>query len=216
MHGVLGMTSRFNTVLSAVLILGCTGTSPETGDATDDTLTDNTAGVVFGQAPPAVGGIPSVIMLSPGDDGNPTFDADPVIDQFGLVFSPNILLVGVGQTVTFTNSESLAHNVNMRHIETDVIVLNVDTDPAESAVYTFDELGGYDVGCDVHPGMTAFVFASPTPYTVFANLDGGFTLSGVPPGSYTLTVWSTDMALSTERTVQVGEERTRLDAGPLS
>ncbi|GIS79015.1 MAG: hypothetical protein CM1200mP14_05810 [Gammaproteobacteria bacterium] len=43
----------------------------------DATLTDNTAGVVFGQAPPAVGGIPSVIMLSPGDDGNPTFDADP-------------------------------------------------------------------------------------------------------------------------------------------
>ena len=120
------MSSRFNTVLSAVLILGCTGTSPETGDATDDTLTDNTAGVVFGQAPPAVGGIPSVIMLSPGDDGNPTFDPDPVIDQFGLVFSPNILLVGVGQTVTFTNSESLAHNVNLRHIETDVIVLDVD------------------------------------------------------------------------------------------
>ena len=151
------MTSRFNTVLSAVLILGCTGTSPETGDATDDTLTDNTAGVVFGQAPAAVGGIPSVIMLSPGDDGNPTFDADPVIDQFGLVFSPNILLVGVGQTVTFTNSESLAHNVNMRHIETDVIVLDVDTDPTESAVYTFDELGGYDVGCD------CLLYTSPSP-----------------------------------------------------
>ena len=213
------MISRFNTILSVVLIVGCTGTSSETEEAMDHTLPANEVGVVFGQAPAAMGGIPSVIMLSPasgGDNGAPVFDPDPVIDQFGLVFSPNILLVGVGQTVTFTNSESLAHNVNMRHIETGAFVLDVDTDPTESAVYTFDELGGYDVRCDVHPGMTAFVFASPTPYTVFADLDGGFTLSGVPPGSYTLTVWSTDMALGSERTVQVGEEQTELDAGPLS
>jgi plastocyanin len=150
------------------------------------------------------------------DNSAPVFDPDPVIDQFGLVFSPNILLIGMGQSVTFTNSESLAHNVNLRQIETDAMVLNVDTDPTESAQYTFDESGGYDVRCDVHPGMTAFVFASPTPYTVFANLDGEFTLSGVPPGSYTLTVWSTDEALNSERTVEVGEGRTELDAGPVS
>jgi len=213
------MTSRFNTVLSAVLVLGCTGTSPETEGATDDTLPTNAAGVVFGQAPAAVGGIPSVVMMSSAsgeDNSAPVFDPDPVIDQFGLVFSPSILLIGMGQSVTFTNSESLAHNVNLRQIETDAMVLNVDTDPTESAQYTFDESGGYDVRCDVHPGMTAFVFASPTPYTVFANLDGEFTLSGVPPGSYTLTVWSTDEALNSERTVEVGEGRTELDAGPVS
>lgn len=213
------MTSRFNTVLSAVLVLGCTGASPETEGATDDTLPANAAGVVFGQASAAVGGIPSVVMLSSAsgeDNSAPVFDPDPVIDQFGLVFSPSILLIGMGQSVTFTNSESLAHNVNLRQIETDAMVLNVDTDPTESAQYTFDESGGYDVRCDVHPGMTAFVFASPTPYTVFANLDGEFTLSGVPPGSYTLTVWSTDEALNSERTVEVGEGRTELDAGPVS
>ena len=213
------MTSRFNTVLSAVLVLGGTGTSPETEGATDDTLPTNAAGVVFGQAPAAVGGIPSVVMMSSAsgeDNSAPVFDPDPVIDQFGLVFSPSILLIGMGQSVTFTNSESLAHNVNLRQIETDAMVLNVDTDPTESVQYTFDESGGYDVRCDVHPGMTAFVFASPTPYTVFANLDGEFTLSGVPPGSYTLTVWSTDEALNSERTVEVGEGRTELDAGPVS
>jgi len=205
--------------MSAVLVLGCTGTSPETEGATDDTLPTNAAGVVFGQAPAAVGGIPSVVMMSSAsgeDNSAPVFDPDPVIDQFGLVFSPSILLIGMGQSVTFTNSESLAHNVNLRQIETDAMVLNVDTDPTESAQYTFDESGGYDVRCDVHPGMTAFVFASPTPYTVFANLDGEFTLSGVPPGSYTLTVWSTDEALNSERTVEVGEGRTELDAGPVS
>jgi plastocyanin len=213
------MTSRFNTVLSAVLVLGCTGTSPETEGATDDTLPTNAAGVVFGQAPAAVGGIPSVVMMSSAsgeDNSAPVFDPDPVIDQFGLVFSPSILLIGMGQSVTFTNSESLAHNVNLRQIKTDAMVLNVDTDPTESVQYTFDESGGYDVRCDVHPGMTAFVFASTTPYTVFANLDGEFTLSGVPPGSYTLTVWSTDEALNSERTVEVGKGRTELDARPVS
>ena len=47
------------------------------------------------------------------------------------------MLVERGQTVTFTNSESLAHNVNLRHLETDKMVFDVDTDPDENAYYKF-------------------------------------------------------------------------------
>ena len=197
------MFSRLSTILSAILVVACTGTSPQTQDTLDEI---SAPGVVFGQAPAAAGGVPSVVMLSAvsgRSDSGPVFDPEPVIDQFGLVFSPTILLVRVGQTVRFTNSESLAHNVNLRHV-------------AETAHYTFEESGGYDVTCNVHPGMTAFVFASPTPYAVVADLDGEFTLSGVPPGSYTLTVWSTDTALVSERAVEVGEGPTELEAGPAS
>ena len=210
------MFSRLSTILSAILVVACTGTSPQTQDTLDEI---SAPGVVFGQAPAAAGGVPSVVMLSAESgrsDSGPVFDPEPVIDQFGLVFSPTILLVRVGQTVRFTNSESLAHNVNLRHVDTDLVVLDADTDPAETAHYTFEESGGYDVTCNVHPGMTAFVFVSPTPYAVVADLDGEFTLSGVPPGSYTLTVWSTDTALVSERAVEVGEGPTELEAGPAS
>ena len=208
-YGILGMILRFKAVLPSILVIACTGTYPEKNDVPDAIPEEPAAAdVISGQAPAAVGGIPSIIMLSRdsawGSD-DPIISSKPVIDQFGLEFSPKLLLVEIGQTVTFTNSESLAHNVNLRHLETDKMVFDVDTDPDENAYYKFDESGAYDVGCNTHPGMTAFVFASPTPYVVFANPNGNFSFSGVPPGSYKLTVWSNDREARSEPTFEVGK-----------
>ena len=219
-YRTLEMTLRFSAVLPSMLVIACTGAYPETQDVPDTIPEEPTrVEVISGQAPAAVGGIPSVIMLSRDagrESDRPVINPDPIIDQFGLVFSPNLLLVEVGQTVTFTNSESLAHNVNLRHLETDRVVLDADTDPAENAHHTFDESGAYDVSCSTHPGMTAFVFASPTPYVVFADPNGDFSFSGVPPGSYKLIVWSNDPELRGERTIEVSKNSITVDARDLS
>lgn len=168
---------------------------------------------VYGQAPAAVGGIPSVVSLqAPFVEVEPT--GGPVMDQFGLMFSPRRMVVRVGEAVTFKNSESLSHNVHLRSVEGDSIVLNVDTDPGDSHLFTFDEPGGYDVLCDVHPGMTAFIYATLAPYTVVADDDGHFVFSDVPPGSYTVTVWSIDSSLAHESTVEVGSGSTEIDFPP--
>ena len=215
------MIRRLTVIAVAAHALACAEPPPEAegGPATTAAEADG----VFGQAPPAVGGIPSVLMLSPTAEdaltsgeaagAAPGSDPEPAIDQLGLAFSPTVLLVRVGQTVTFSNSESLAHNVNLRHIGTGMVVFDADTDPAESIRYTFEEPGGYDVSCNVHPGMTAFVFASPTPYATIADQDGAFSFTEVPPGSYTFTVWSTDASLTSERSVEVEMGRTVLDPG---
>ena len=185
------------------------------GPARDDTtpVEEPPPEGVYGQAPAAVGGTPSVVSLqAPFVEVEPT--AAPVMDQFGLVFSPRRMVVRAGEEVTFKNSESLAHNVHVRSMEADSDVLNVDTDPGDSYVFAFEQPGGYDVFCDIHPGMTAFIYATVASYTVIADDDGNFVFTDVPPGSYTVTVWSVDPDLVGESTVEVGVGSTKIEFPP--
>ena len=62
---------------------------------------------VFGRAPAAVGGIPSVVTLMTPEPVDLGEAREPVVDQLGLAFSPRHLLVRLGEAVHFTNSETL-------------------------------------------------------------------------------------------------------------
>ena len=42
------------------------------------------------------------------------------------------------------------------------------------------------IRCNNHPWMEAFLNVSPTPWFAVTGEDGTFSLSGLPPGSYTL------------------------------
>jgi plastocyanin len=205
------ITPVARAAMIGALLLSCADAEP------DAPLPEATpAEGVFGRAPAAVGGIPSVITLgtpAPVDFGEAR---EPVMDQLGLAFSPRHLLVRPGGAVHFTNSETLPHNVHVRSVAGDSTVLNEDTPPGERFSFVFHEEGGYDVLCDVHPGMTAFIFVTDAPYAAFADADGGFHLSGVPAGEYTLTVWSIDPADRSEQAVVVREaEGTEVTLTPL-
>jgi plastocyanin len=114
----------------------------------------------------------------------------PVMDQAGLTFGPDLLLVRTGQPVEFRNSDDTLHNVHVTHEETRTPAFNVAIPTGNSYNYTFDLDGFYRVGCDIHPAMSASVFAATTPYTVVAESDGRFTFSDVPTGAWTVTVYT--------------------------
>jgi plastocyanin len=189
-------------VLLAVVGAGCGDAPPQTPpeDAPDATPTQG----VHGVAPPPVGGTPSVVVLRSQAAEVPRPEREvPRIDQLGLTFTPSTLLVMVGERVLFTNSETITHNVHLQFTDTDSTVLNVETDPAGRAEFVFEREGGYDVLCDHHPGMRAFIYVSSSPYAVFAEPSGRFQIANVPPGSYTASVWSVDPELRIERVIEV-------------
>jgi hypothetical protein len=135
------------------------------------------------------------------------------MDQLGLVFNPTTLVARVGESVVFTNSETLVHNVHVRFTDTDSTVLDVETDPGARAEFVFDVAGGYDVACDHHPGMRAFIYVTDAPYTVYADPSGAFVIPGVPEGTYTLSAWSVDPDLRTEQQVAVSGPSTEVVLG---
>ena len=114
----------------------------------------------------------------------------PVMDQAGLTFGPELLLVRTGYPVEFRNSDDTLHNVRVSHEETRASAFNVAIPTGESYTYTFERDGFYRVGCDIHPAMAASVFAASSPFTDVAGPDGRFTFADVPAGAWTVTVYA--------------------------
>lgn len=185
---------------------GCANAPPETTPAEG----------VFGYAPPAVGSTPSVLTLhAPGLSDMDADEESPVLDQAGLEFWPEELLVRVGQRMVFTNRELTSHNVYVRSTDSDSTVFNTDVHWGQSIEFVFDRQGPYDVTCNAHPDMHAFIYATETPYAAFADQEGYFLLPGVPPGTYTLSVWSVDPELRSQQTIDVSAGSTEVKIAPL-
>ncbi len=110
-----------------------------------------------------------------------------VLDQRNLDFSPNILVVQVGTTVDFPNHDRVFHNVFSFH---DGKKFDLGLYPVGTVrKVRFDHAGLSRIFCNIHPNMTAYVMAVPTPYFTLSDADGRFDIPSVPPGSYTYHSW---------------------------
>lgn len=191
-------------------VLACSGgdSSPET--AGDQPIATGGA-VVVGTAPPATRGVPSVVMLDPLFPGDhPVPGSTPAMDQFGLSFLPNLVLARVGQAVEFSNSENVDHTVLIVEAATEELVLDASTPPDGRVRHVFTKAGEYNISCDIHGSMTALVLVVSAPYAVAADDEGAFSIQEVPPGSYTLTLWTADPSLRMERVVEIHAPQTEL------
>ena len=172
--------------------------------------------VLFGTVPPASGGVASVVILeleTPRAAGEAGAGVLPpaVIDQFGMAFVPDVLVVHPGQAVEFRNSEDLLHNIHVVDSRTASTLANVATPTVDSTFeLTFETSGVYSVSCDIHSTMGASIIVTPSPYSVVAEKDGTFELPGVRHGRYRLRVWNIDEARRSTRVVTVEGPRTEV------
>jgi plastocyanin len=147
------------------------------------------AGSVKGKVTP---GSSSVVYLE-GASGPAQAAADKkaTIDQKGLVFQPHILVVQVGTTVEFLNSDKVQHNVFWPSISGDKKKThNMGTWPqGEKRPFKFTDPGVVSLLCNVHPEMAGYIIVSPSPYFSETGADGAYTLANVPDGDYTITAW---------------------------
>ena len=59
----------------------------------------------------------------------------------------------------------------------------------ESRSVTFRNVGVISIGCNIHDGMSAFIYVVDTPFAVKTGADGAVTLNDIPNGAATLRVW---------------------------
>jgi plastocyanin len=154
------------------------------------------AGTVVGRVRAA--GTAVVVLEPKGERTFPPQRDTPVMDQVGLTFGPELLLVRTGQPVEFRNNDDTLHNVNVKHEETREQAFNVAIPTGGAYEHTFPRDGFYRVGCDIHPAMAASIFSASTPYTAVAGSDGRFTFADVPAGAWTITVYTGGRRLQTE------------------
>jgi plastocyanin len=131
------------------------------------------------------------------------FDAPttkPLIDQNKMTFNPHVVVVQVGTTVEFLNSDPVGHNVYWPSISGNKkLAHNLGTWPkGDKKSFQFNDVGVAGLLCNVHPEMNGYVVVSPTPYFALTDKGGNYEIKNVPPGKYTLKTWSEDGKVTTQ------------------
>jgi plastocyanin len=117
----------------------------------------------------------------------PTQTKKVEIDQKGCVYIPRIVLVPVGGTVDFLNSDRLLHNI---HSNPKANLAFNRTQPKNRTIpIRFDKPEIVPIVCDLHPWMQAWVVVAAHPYYAITGADGQFTFDHLPAGTYRLRVW---------------------------
>jgi plastocyanin len=120
-----------------------------------------------------------------------TADVPPpaIVRQKGAKFDPPLLVVSVGQAVSFLNDEDkpVEHNVfsNAPAKKFDLGLYP----PSQSKSITFDKPGAVFIYCSIHRFMDGVVYVCPTRFHSRVGEDGSYRIENVPPGMYRLKTW---------------------------
>jgi len=164
---------------------------------------------LIGKAPKATNGMSALVILQPQTPLElPSQTVKPVMDQISLTFIPGLLFVRTGQPVEFRNSDETLHNINVKDDATKEQAFNVALPTGITYDHTFKRDGLYNVGCDIHAGMSAVIISSSTPFTTIADPQGHFVFENVAPGLYTVTVYAGKQKL--ERSIDIAGARTEV------
>ena len=128
-----------------------------------------------------------------------------VMDQVNRAFAPDLLVIPVGSTVTFPNSDSVSHQI-YSFSPAKRFQLPLYRGTPYPPVH-FDQAGVVTLGCNIHDEMVGYLVVTDAPY--YGRTDARGTWSNeVARGRYRISIWHPrmrDEAPDLERELTVGE-----------
>ena len=125
------------------------------------------------------------------------------MDQRGCVFAPRVVVVPVGGTVDFLNSDRLLHNLHS--LSKDNPSFNRTQPRGRTIPVTFTKPELVTITCDLHSWMKSWVVVAEHPYYAVTDAAGAYRIAGVPPGKYRLRMWH-EVLGELAREVEVGAQ----------
>jgi plastocyanin len=117
---------------------------------------------------------------------------DLFIDIKNCQFHPLTAVAYKGSQIVVKNSDPIFHNISMGLLLKDrrSTVYNLALPNQNMEIKKpIRRAGMYNVKCDAHKWMRAYIFAVRNPYVALTNENGKFEISDILPGKYTVLVW---------------------------
>jgi plastocyanin len=131
-----------------------------------------------------------------------------VLDQKGCSYTPRVFGIQVGQSLDIVNSDETLHNVHA------IPTANREFNRGQSlqgmkftTTFTAPEVM-LPFKCDVHKWMNAWVGVLEHPFYAVSGKAGAFSLSGLPPGTYTIEAWHEKLGTQTQQ-VTIGAKESK-------
>jgi plastocyanin len=153
--------------------------------------------------------VPDAVVTAAGPDATGRagpVTAPAVMDQIGLAFVPAVLVVRTGTPVIFPNSDTVAHQVYSFSPAKRFQLGLYRGDPHPPVV--LDQPGLIVLGCNIHDNMVGYIYVTDSPYFGKSDADGTWQASGLPPGEYEVTLWSSRLprdAATVKQRVTLGD-----------
>jgi len=159
------------------------------------------------------GTLPGAFVYVSKSSGNLSTSAPAnsiTLTQKGCVYQPHVLGIQVGQPLQVVTVDPTTHNIHIPATNGNRD-WNVTQQPGATSVNTKFSKPAImvPVHCNIHPWMEAFIGVVTNPYFAVTGADGSFAIKNVPPGEYTLSVWTATFGNQEHAvTVRAGESPT--------
>ncbi len=159
------------------------------------------------------GTLPNAFVYISSGSGNlstPTPKNSVTLTQEDCIYKPHVLGIQVGQPLQVVTVDPTAHNIHLSATKGNRD-WNVTQQPGTTSVNTKFTKPAImvPVHCNIHPWMEAFIGVVTNPYFAVTGGDGSFAIKNVPPGDYTLSVWTATFGTQEHAvTVRAGESST--------
>ena len=148
------------------------------------------------------GGIQNVVLSIENIDAGKDWDFpnEFVYDQKGCTFVTRVMLIKPKMAGAVTNSDTVGHNFHT--ISKGVFNINKKIQPGSQLTVADNKIrksGIVEAKCDIHGWMGGAWVVAESPYAVISDKDGNFSISDIPPGSYTLNIWHETLGESKQK-----------------
>ena len=129
-----------------------------------------------------------VVVYLEGGQGNDAMESPAAqMEQQNRRFSPDLVVIPAGASVSFPNFDPIFHNVFSLSKAKSFDLGNYSK--GQTRMVAFPKPGIVAVYCHLHPNMTGTIMVTPNQWGVRADAQGQYTLANVPPGKYSVVAW---------------------------
>ena len=150
-----------------------------------------------------------IVYVSKGLPAGKTWPAPktPVtLDQQGCLYVPHAMGIMVGQPYRILNSDGILHNVHTLPKVNPSFNRAMPATLKETTTTFAKPEPIFQIKCDVHPWMSAYIGVFTHPFFSVTSTDGKFTIAGLDAGTYEITAWHERLGTQTASITVTGSD----------